>query len=481
MFNSVRLRLTSWYVGVLTLVLVGFSIGVYMILARNARAAADRDVAAAIDVLQRSLRHEIEEHQGKLKGEESFVDVVGTVYRDSFPSVGAGVYEGARLVAAKPGPRGVIPKPAVFPDVALSYRNAARNGEPWRIGALTQQIKDAGSYQFVATSSLAPVEAGLANLRRAFFLAVPLALAAAALGGFLIARRSFAPVVAMSDTVDRISSVDLHRRVTVANPKDELGRLASTFNRLLERLEGAFSRQKQFMEDSSHELRTPLYVAHAAAQVTLEAEHRSEAEYRDALTTIDQQLQRLNHIVQDMFVLARADAGVYPIEQKEFSLDETVAACIRAARLLGRRRGVMVSGPQLEEMPCRGDEGLFRQMLMNLLDNAVKFTPEGGHVEVEVNARNPSVYTLLVRDSGPGIPEEARAKIFDRFFRVEKARSTSATDGNSGAGLGLAIARWIAGLHGGSLELADTGPQGSTFRAIIRKSPSLSAGKAEAP
>jgi signal transduction histidine kinase len=273
----------------------------------------------------------------------------------------------------------------------------------------------------------------------------------------------------MSDTASRISSKDLTQRVAVGNPKDELGKLATTFNQLLERMESSFTLQRRFMEDSSHELRTPIYVAHTAAQVTLERGHRSEEEYREALATIDQQLARLQHIVEDMFVLARADAGALPLQVTEFDLGETVTECVRAASLLGQRHNVAVRGPEPTELPCRGDEGLVRQLVLILLDNAVKYTPGGGAVEVAIDTSDRDTYSVIVRDSGSGVPEEARERIFERFYRVDKARSRATTHAGSGAGLGLAIAKWIAGIHGGSLSLVETSPTGSTFRATVAR------------
>jgi signal transduction histidine kinase len=172
-----------------------------------------------------------------------------------------------------------------------------------------------------------------------------------------------------------------------------------------------------------------------------------------------------------MFVLARADAGAYPLQVVEFDLGETVNECVRAAALLGQRHGVTVTGPDPQELPGRGDEGLIRQLVLILLDNAVKYTPAGGKVSVAIDESDPQSYAVIVRDTGPGIPQEARERIFERFYRVDKARSRSGVAGGSGAGLGLAIAKWITDMHGGGLSLIDTDRQGSTFRATILRQP----------
>jgi heavy metal sensor kinase len=467
-FSSVRLRRTAWYVGALSVVLIAFSIGVYTLLARSARNDLDRELAGSIDVLSRSLRHEIDEHEGKLAGEESFVtQVLSTVYRDSFPGIAIGVYDGSRLVGSKPGPNGFIPPQPISVERDLTFASVQKDSSPWRAATQTVSAEAAGQYQFVSTASLERVEADLANLRSVFYLTIPLALAFAAVGGFLLARQSLAPVVAMSETADQISSKDLSQRLKVGNPKDELGRLAATLNLLLSRLEGSFAQQRQFMADSSHELRTPIYVAHTAAQVMLEHDGRPEQDYREALTTIDQQLKRIQHLVEDMFLLARADSGAYPLQIAAFDLGETINETVRAARLLALRRGVSVTGPEFAELACHGDEQLIRQLLMILVDNAIKFTPDGGRVALEVDQHDPQLYSITVQDTGLGIPEEAQPHIFDRFYRADGARS-QATNGG-GAGLGLAIAKWITEIHGGGLTLQHSGPGGSTFVARIQR------------
>jgi signal transduction histidine kinase len=418
MFKAARWRLTAWYVAVLSLALIAFSFGVYTLLARAARRDLDRALAGAIDVLARSLRHEIDEHEGKAPGERSFVDqVLGTVYRDSFPGIAIAVFEDRRLVGAKPGPDGLVPPPQAAAE--LEFRNVKKMGSRWRMAIEPVHVAGAGSYQFVAMASQEPVETALAGLRRTLFIAVPLALAVAAWGGVLLARKSLAPAVAMAE------------------------------------------QQRQFMADASHELRTPIYVAHTAAQVMLERDGRPEADYREALAAIDQQLKRLQQIVEDMFVLARADAGAYPLQLTQFDLGETVEESVRAARVLAQPHGIQVAGPLPAELPCQGDERLVRQLLMILLDNAVKYTPRGGRVNVTIDLPEPQTYRVAVSDTGPGIPVEAQAHIFDRFYRADAARSGGA--GKGGAGLGLAIAKWIAEIHGGKLALEHSGPEGTTF------------------
>ncbi len=214
------------------------------------------------------------------------------------------------------------------------------------------------------------------------------------------------------------------------------------------------------MADASHELRTPLSVMRSAADVTLSQEHRTESEYREALTIVRDQATQVSRLVADMLSLARADADGYPLQRVSFYLDELIAACGRTVGVIARERDVRLSLPSPSEIPFTGDEELLQRMLMNVLQNAVRYSPAGGTVGLEVQS-DASGVTIRVKDQGPGIPEADRERIFDRFVRVDTAR------GGDGAGLGLPIARWVAIAHGGSLDVEASDATGSTFRVWL--------------
>lgn len=464
-FRSVRVRLTLWYAAVLTLVLLIFSLGVYSFLARSLRERLDAGLRSALEVTALSLNHEIEEHEGKLQGEPSFRQVLQTMHNTSFPRQGIAVFEGSRLVADKPGERGHVP---AYPErqdwsVAPKFFDAGLD----RVAMGRVHVGSVGSnYDVVASEPLAPLQDELQTVRQILLGTVPIAVAFVALGGYFLARRSLKPVVAISETVDRISSRNLDQRLPVANPDDELGKLTLTFNRLLQRLDTSFRHQRQFMADASHELRTPISVARTAAEVTLEGKQRNESDYRESLEMIQQQMLRLSRIVQDMFLLAQADAGVYQIRRTPLYLDEILRDCAKAADVLGKRRNVTVSLEPMDEAASSGDEGLIRQLVMILLDNAVKYTNAGGIVTLELR-REDGEYAIRVLDTGSGIPPEAQPHVFRRFYRVDKARSRGSAAGGSGAGLGLAIAQWIVEAHNGRLELTRSTAQGSVFTAFL--------------
>jgi signal transduction histidine kinase len=258
------------------------------------------------------------------------------------------------------------------------------------------------------------------------------------------------------------------------HPRDELGHLAVTFNALLARLEASFEQQRQFMADASHELRTPLAVMHTAADVTLHQPCRAESEYREALAMIRQQTQRLTRLVGEMGLLAQADAGHRPLHLHTFYLNELLTETARTVQVLATRKHVTLTTTCVPEALCEGDEALLRQMLLNLLDNAITHTPPEGQVQLTLT-RHDGQYRITVTDTGSGIPAEAQPHIFERFYRVEQARTRTATSAGSGAGLGLAIARWIAQAHHGALTLARSDATGSVFVAILPAPPLHSA------
>jgi two-component system, OmpR family, sensor kinase len=461
MLDSVRTRLTLWYIGVLALALALFSVGVYSLLGHTLRQRLDEGLRASIKAAAASLAHEIDE------GETSQQAAQSTVQDLFIPHQALAVFDAeGRLLDerhANDQAQARLPELSLIPaDQPFLFTIAAANG-PQRVAAQRMRIPPNGTVYLVAISqSFKTVTEELDELRQVFFITVPLALLLAGVGGWLLACKSLAPVVAMSESARRISAENLGERLPVANPRDELGQLAATFNQLLVRLDAAFAQQRQFMADASHELRTPLSVLRTAAAVTLEQPHRAETEYRDALALVHEQARRLTRIVEEMFTLARADAGRRPIEAQNFYLDELVTETARAASVLAGRKNIAIEVAPTHETPFRGDEDLLRQLLLNLLDNAIKFTPAGGAVRLELEQQN-GTHQLSVADTGGGIPAEAQPHIFERFYRVDKARSRAEQEQGSGAGLGLSIARWIAEAHGGSLRLAKSTSTGSTF------------------
>ena len=464
MINTVRGRLTLWYVSALALILVLFGIAVYAMLSRALHRRVDHALAATIEISITSLTHDTQEGQSPPSAAQS------TAAELSHPQQAMMIFDDAgQLLATHPGEEELhvqLPERAMIPDTGVhlyTVVNEAQTRTNHRIAVRRVTIPPAGTpYIILASQPLRPVEDELDSLREILYFATPVVLLVAGFGGWFLARQGLAPVAAMARTARQIGAGSLDQQLPVANPRDELGQLATTFNDLLGRLNAAFEEQRRFMADASHELRNPLSVMSTAAGVTLKKEHRAEEEYREALQIVAEQTRRLSRIVNDMFMLARADSGRYPLRKRTLYLNDLLEEVARAGAVLAADRSASVELTNLPEAIFHGDEDLLRQMLLNLVDNAVKFTPSHGAVTVSLERREAD-YVLSVADTGPGIPLEARQHIFERFYRADRTRSKS-EDG--GAGLGLAIARWIARAHDGDIELSDSGGAGTKF--IVR-------------
>ena len=465
MFDSIRARLTLWYVAIVTLVLVTFSVSVYVVVTMVLYDSLDTELAATLDETRLSLVHEMEvEKQDEKTAASSTLD------EHIAPRQAAAIFDAKGNLVAEETADGILH--ASMPSIDLVPATGTKlytlpttrqdNVEQRRVAV--GRINTANnSYILVISQPFDVVRRELRLLRLSLILVVLVTLALAGFGGWFLARRSLAPVVQMTKRARRISAENLDQRLPVSNPHDELGRLAATFNELLTRLDDAFEQQHRFMADASHELRTPLSVMRTATGVTLEQKARSVGEYREALSIIDDQARRLTHIVEDMFTLARADIGQRVLAQNEFFLDKLLCETVRAAEVLATRKGITIEAGEFPQTRYRGDESLLRQMILNLLDNAIKHTAPGGIVRIALERRSIN-YAIVVSDTGTGIPPEAQSHIFERFYRVDKARSRAdASEVGGGAGLGLSIAKWTAEAHLGRLELTHSDKNGSTF------------------
>jgi two-component system OmpR family sensor kinase len=269
----------------------------------------------------------------------------------------------------------------------------------------------------------------------------------------------------MAGRAAEIGATTLHERLPVA-ADDELGRLARVLNDLLDRLERSFDQQRRFMADASHELRTPTAILRTEADVTLSRPQRSEGEYRESMGVVQDASRRLTRIVDDIFLLARADAGHLVLHAQPLDLEDLVHDIVRGVRPIAERREVRVDLLDVVEAPTKGDADLLGRVVLNLLDNAIKHSADGGRVEVRLTKSGTTCMVDVV-DEGPGVPEESRERIFERFYRADSARSRAEQSATSGAGLGLSISRRIAELHGGRLDLVESRPGRTVFRLTL--------------
>jgi heavy metal sensor kinase len=315
------------------------------------------------------------------------------------------------------------------------------------------------TYRILVAMPLDGTQGILRHLRILLLWSTPAVLLLASLGGYWISRRALAPVDEMTQAARSIGIQNLSQRLAVPKTGDELQRLSETWNDMLARLESAVKRLSQFTADASHELRTPISLIRTTAEITLRRERSAET-YREALRQIVAESERTTRLVEDLLMLARADANLPVIPLEPVELTPLVRDICEQGQVLAEARRLEISA-ELPDLPVlvNGNDPALRRLLLLLVDNAVKYTPSGGRIVVSVVA-DPSGATVAVRDTGIGISNSALPHVFERFYRADQSRNRDA----GGAGLGLSIAKWIAERHNASLEAESVVGQGSTFR-----------------
>ncbi|MDB4900631.1 MAG: two-component histidine kinase [Gemmatimonadetes bacterium] len=472
--RSVRTRLALWHTAVLALVLVAFTIATYAFLDRLTRDRVDRSLAEAVRAFHQAVLAELRAHRTP---EEAAQDAAQAFRFGGRRVLVYGAHHS--LVAVSDSARDHLtqaisavdqaddsPLHPIFASLtpgSSAYATIGEGSGGVRAYATSVQVADQ-TFTIVALQVGLSERSILATFLQATAIAIPLALVCAGLGGYFLARRSFAPVVDMGRRASAIDSESLDARLAVRNTGDEMDELATVFNDMLGRLERSFVQQRQFMADASHELRTPLASLRAEASVTL-SQARTNHEYETSLEQVRDEARRLSAIVDDLFTIARLDAEDHILQRQEFYLEEVVMQCVGRLHSLAQDRGLSLTFLPSVEARCSGDPDLVDRIITNLLDNATKYTPRGGSVRIELE-RAGDRHLVRVSDDGTGIPLEAQSRVFDRFFRADEARTRPATR-TGGAGLGLSIAWRIARAHGGDLVLTSSNGQGSVFTLTL--------------
>ena len=457
-FRSIKFRLTLWYILVLALLLAFFGFISYYLVSYNlyrnldnaiiSRATEFSLAGGAITDLQSEVGEIMQAYnlEGKRLDASSAVQLdtstitalINSVNSDSNSVMSAFTVDGqpVHLYATN----AVFTIPSAFPGLPQRVNGFLVVGRP-----LNDTIQTIESFRSVV------ILGGL----------VTILLAAA--GGFFLASRALKPVDDITRSAREIEESDLNRRIQVKS-KDELGRLASTLNDMIARLEKAFERQRQFPADASHELRTPLAVIEAEATLAL-GKPRSPEIYQQSLDSITQEVSYMSSILEKLLMLARADAGREQLVFSTVNLKQLISGIIPDIDLLARDKGIRLEAGTLADLSVKGDETKLKQLLLNLLDNAIKYTPDGSISLSLTEEENHAVTT--VADTGIGIPAEHISRIFERFYRVDKARSRS----EHGTGLGLSIVKFIVEAHGGKIVIASEPGKGSTFRVFLPLAP----------
>lgn len=444
-----RARLTVWYTLILGFILLAFSAFVYA----RVRAGLLAQVDAALTLATNQALLGVAESDGRL----------------TFAESGRNPQALRRLsddfVIFLLSPNGTVldtlssddqlPR---FPSQPSGSATVFAEGDPWRV--YSQTITIAGHEgRLLAAQELDPVNTTLLSLEGQLLLGLPLALLLAGLGGYYLAGRALRPIDHITRTAQAISAGNLDRRIAHDGPADEVGRLAQTVDGMLDRLEAAFARERRFTADAAHELRTPLTALKGRLGVTL-SRARPVTDYRATLIEMEEQVDRLIRLTNDLLFIARLEQAEFRPRLEDVEVTSLFGSLLDQLRLLAAARSVAL----VEELPpglqLRGDIDLLIRLFLNLLDNAIKYTPPAGQVTVR-GEKDDRYVTIAIHNTGPSIPAEHLPHLFERFYRVEDDRTRVA--GSGGAGLGLAIAWEITRFHGGDLTAESAPGRGATF------------------
>jgi heavy metal sensor kinase len=323
----------------------------------------------------------------------------------------------------------------------------------YKEGKLAYVIQVATHTHFVRKSS--------SDFEGNLLAAFPIVLVLGSLGGWVLARRSLAPVGYIASKARSITSSNLDERLVTRGTDDEMDHLIQTINEMIARLESSFKRISEFTADASHELKNPLCALKGEAEVLL-SKKRPAGEYEEGLAHFIERFDHLNRMINDLVILSKFDSSQIELERVPLRLDLLVRDIGNLFQVLAEQKKITLEMNSIQEAMVLGDKGRLQQLFTNIIDNAIKFTGEGGKIQVTVERDNEAVQ-VLIKDNGVGIPEEEQEKIFKRFYRVDKSRSKE----TGGIGLGLSIAEWIAHAHHGRIEVHSELNRGSTFTVYL--------------
>jgi heavy metal sensor kinase len=456
---SIGLRLTLWYLGIFALAQMVFGVGMWFILRENLHDVADSGLASEVEDVRRFLegqRADATLADLRKAVTEEYSAETGGDYLQIVDAEGNWIYRSPALAEQQ--------FPAVSPNLLRRpIRQDARFGkQPFRVVSRRIDVHDHAFTVQAGISNQEEVET-LERFQRYLLMFAPLLLLAASAVGYWLSRRALAPVDALTRTARTITGHTLSSRLEQLHTGDELQRLSDTLNEMLARIETAFTRVTEFTADASHELRTPISLVRTEAELALRRS-RGEEEYREALRHILLEAERTTSLIEELLALARADSGRQSLNVQPIDLRGMLQEVAPGWRAVASVRGLQFSERIMDaELRVLGDAEALRRVVNILLDNAFKYTPApGGVVTLSAGEADGHAFISVV-DNGMGIAEQDQPRIFERFFRVDKARSREL----GGAGLGLSIAQWIVQQHHGKLRVESTLGAGSIFRVEL--------------
>ena len=465
-FTSIRSKLTAWYVLLLGLILVLFSLMLFFFLSKRLYESVDNSLTVSARIVARSTQ--INNSRTPLPGLDLFFDqFMGFGTDKSYK-----IYDGS-------GNIGSLSKNfdgSQFPLSQRSYSAALKGGTSYEtfslsndhpIRVITMPVLSRGKLSNLVQvgTSLKVVVDTLNNLQIILLTAVPAVLLLTALIGRFIARRALQPVAKITQTAKDIGSgANLSQRIPVPKVKDEIGQLALTFNSMMDRLESSFTQMRQFSSDASHELRTPLTVLKGQSELALGKERKSE-EYQEVISSNLEEVQYMSKVLEDLFLLSKSDENQIALDLELVDLKSLVEEVCKHAEIIASEKHIKISIAYIESVEVYGDPVRLRQMIWNVVVNGIKYTQLDGEVKISIQNKGDSVL-IVVQDNGIGISEEDLPLVCNRFYRVDKARSRQ----EGGTGLGLSICKYIVGAHKGSIKIESELGKGTKFKITLPKS-----------
>jgi len=447
----IRIKLTLWYVLFLSIILFAFSVSIYAILSAQLHSEAD----SSLRIVSSQLLANIEIVQD-LPIFRKTVEMESLSNRLLAEGFAVRLMDGSGSIVEGFGPFGILKASLELSD--REFTTVSTSVGVWRI--FTVKIGQWGWMQ--VGESLSSVRIALFRLSRLMLILGPTIIILAVLGGFYMAKKSLEPVERITLLAEEISVEKLNKRLNLTLPNDELGHLASTFDGMLERLEESVKKQRQFTSDAAHELRTPLTAIRSIVDVTLHRDRDSD-EYVNALVQIQNEIERLSSIIDDLLVITRLENSLQKGDYKVFPAGVLIEDVLDTIAVLAKEKNIDIMTEIPSDLEIAGDRQKLSRAIFNLVDNAIKYTPEGGQIRISGEKdQSREEVEILIEDSGIGIPVDEIDKIFDRFYRVDKARSET-----RGTGLGLSIAQEIVKAHNGTITVKSSSQQGSIFRVTL--------------
>ena len=452
--TSIRVRLTTWYTVVLFLMMVVYATATFVTVRHE-----------FLEQLDEQLHHEFGETFGAFLTPAPDGRLVWSGDRhhdpdndedrriDVWSANGESLYRSAASAELPPvTPAGVASTPR--------YESIVAKGRRWRTLTGTSSV-DGRAVVLRVSRSEDRLRAQLSEILIVLVLGLPLVVALAGIGGYGLARRALRPIDRLASEARRITADRLHERLSVPNQHDEIGRLASVINDTFARLESSFDQLRRFTADASHELRTPLSVIRGIGEAGL-GETRTPTEYKEAMGSMLEEVDRLTNLVDTLLRLSYGDAGTVRLSRESVDLGQLTRDVVSSLGILAEERNQRLEVDIADGVAVTADRLVLREAITNVVDNAIKYSPRTSRIEIRVRAERDHA-VLAVADEGTGIAAEHRERIFDRFFRLDEGRSRD----SGGTGLGLAIAKWAVEVNGGRISVENSANGGAMFRIVL--------------